>query len=112
MPLFRLPALVLIALVTACSGTSVSNPPSSSSSSSSSAGGSGGTSSSGATSTSFAGTWAGTYTGSEKGTLTYVVDAAGNVTATAVSPSLGTLRGTGTVDASGSSTVAGFQYGG
>lgn len=106
MPLFRLPVFVFLALATACSSTTVSNP------SSSSSGGSGAASSSGAASASFEGTWSGTYTGAETGTLSYVVDASGNITATAVSPSLGTLHGTGTVDATGKSTVAGFQQGG
>ena len=49
----------------------------------------------------FAGNYSGTYTGDEDGTWTAVFSDDGKVTATIVSPSMGTLTGNGTISTSG-----------
>jgi hypothetical protein len=59
----------------------------------------------------FAGNWSGTYSGAESGTWTAVIRNDGKVSATAISPSVGTVTLTGTVSPAGLGTLFGSGTG-
>jgi hypothetical protein len=59
----------------------------------------------------FAGNWSGTYAGSESGTWSAAIGTDGNVSATAQSPSVGTVTLRGTVSSAGWGTLSGSGTG-